>query len=109
MTKLPNPNSKTAGIYIAARNDQERDLIQKFRGVLRKDNQEYMDFFKPFIEIKVQADNPQLHFVKTSDTLVLSKNLPEVKPAEKITCTRCGGEGCQHCAQLGYYYEESAP
>lgn len=109
MGRKLEPHGKTAQIVIHPKNEEEGELFRKFKGVLLKDNQTIREFFLSSIQSKVVKDNPQLHFVKTSDTLVLSKNLPEVEPAEKITCTRCGGEGCQHCAQFGYYYEESAP
>jgi len=92
-----------------ARNDAEEIKLKELRRICRKDNLQYMDVFLPVIDGLIRADNPQLHFVKTSDALVLSKDpAPAPKPELKITCVRCGGEGCQHCSNLGFYYEESA-
>lgn len=93
-----------------ARNDLEKEKLKQFRRICRKDDYEYTDLFMPVIDRVIASDNPQLHFVKTSEALILSKNLlPAPKVEIKITCGRCGGEGCQFCAQLGFYYEESAP
>ena len=115
MTRPPDPKSKTTGIFISARNDEEKELVRKFKGVCRKDNYEYMDVFLPIIQAKVRADNPQLHFRPIGNQLVLSKKIPDASRGDlnprvtKVTCLKCGGEGCQHCRFDGWVTEEAVP
>jgi len=110
MARSPNPNSKSPYLTMRARNDAEEIKLKELRRICRKDNLQYMDVFLPVIDRLILEDNPQLHFVATTDQLILSKNpTPAPQPDVKITCTHCGGEGCQRCGQLGFHYEEQAP
>lgn len=89
--------------------------MTEFRRVCAKDNLTYMDVFLPVIERLVGADNPQLHFKTIGTQLVLSKNLPKAAAGDlnprtiKRVCPRCGGEGCQFCANDGWVAEDPAP
>jgi hypothetical protein len=110
MVRSPNPSSKSPYLTMRARNEAEEIKLKELRRIARKDNLQYMDIFLPAIDALIRADNPQLHFVATQDQLILSKQAKsKAKPEVKVTCGHCGGEGCQRCAGLGYYYENAAP
>lgn len=108
MTRPPDPEAKTTRIVIIPTNSEDDQLFRKFKRILAKDEISVKDFFMPQILIKVQADNPQLHFNHVGDNLRLSKNIPPKSTDQSmnvIPCPQCHGQEqyvtCSYCAGKG--------
>jgi len=104
LTRPPDPKAKTPHIFMRARNDEEKLLFQKFKELIRRDNESYADVFVPIIQSRVQADNPQLKFVQRGEALVLNKTLSserKVTTPKTEPCQKCKGAGCEWCGGHG--------
>ena len=112
MARPLDPNAKTAQIVIKPNNGEKEAKFRKFKKILEKDNLTILEYFEPFIDQKVQADNPQLHFEHVQGGLILNKT---VKPKKQdwVLCEECNGNGhgsfgqsCRACGGLGKYLED---
>ena len=94
----------SGAIHFRPRNLEEIEKFLKFKALLARDNESYLDVFLPIIDARVRADNPQLRFVQNGNNLRLNKTIP--KPGTdipgarvyeiKVTCEFCGQQHTGH-------------